>query len=80
MATVQVRDLPDDVHAVYQRRALLAGMSLQEYLRMELTRGARTRSPAELVAEVGERMRIEGPAGFAQRSSSPVVRADRDAH
>lgn len=78
MATVQVRDLPDDVHAVYQHRAALAGMSLQEFLRHELTRGARTRSPAELVAEAQERMRIEGSAGFASTSSASIVRADRD--
>lgn len=80
MATIQVRDVPDDVHAVYQQRAVQSGMSLQEYLRGELTRNARTRTPAELVAEVERRLRIEGSAGFATTSSASLLRADRDAH
>ena len=80
MATIQVRDVPDDVHRVYQRRAMLAGMSLQEYLRAELTRNARTRTPAELVADVEQRLATEGSAGFATSSSAPALRADRDAH
>lgn len=79
MATVQVRDLPDDVHRIYQQRAALAGMSLQEYVRAELTRNARTLTPAELVAETEQRIALEGAAGFATASSAPLVRADRDA-
>lgn len=35
--TVQVRDLPDDVHEVIRTRAAAAGMSLAEYLRREIT-------------------------------------------
>ncbi|MGH3813319.1 MAG: FitA-like ribbon-helix-helix domain-containing protein [Pseudonocardiaceae bacterium] len=80
MATIQVRDVPDDVHRVYQQRAMLAGMSLQEYLRVELTRNARTRTPAELVAETEQRLAAEGAGGFATASSVSVLRADRDAH
>lgn len=80
MATIQVRDVPDDVHRIYQQRATLAGMSLQEYLRVELTRNARTRAPAELVAETEQRLAAEGSAGFAMTSSASLLRADRDAH
>jgi hypothetical protein len=80
MATIQVRDVPDDVHAIYTQRAALAGMSLQEYLRLELTRNARTRSPTELVAEVERRMLTEAGIGFATVSSAALVRDDRDAH
>ncbi|MGH3941667.1 MAG: FitA-like ribbon-helix-helix domain-containing protein [Pseudonocardiaceae bacterium] len=46
MATIQIRDVSDGVHRIYQQRAALAGMSLQEYLRAELTRNARTRTGA----------------------------------
>lgn len=35
---VQVRDIPDDVHAVLTARARAQGMSLSEYLRAELAR------------------------------------------
>jgi plasmid stability protein len=80
MATIQVREVPDDVHRIYRRRAQDAGMSLQEYVRSELCRNARMRTPAELVAEVTERLRIEGPAGFAARSSAEALRLDRAGH
>lgn len=80
MATIQIRDVPADVHRVYQRRAALAGMSLQEYLRTELCRNAQLRTPSELIAEVEERLHGEGPEGFAVRSSAETLRADRAAH
>lgn len=80
MATIQIRDVPDDVHRVYTQRAALAGMSLQEYLRAELTQTARTRTPAELVAEIEQRLATEGTDGFATASSAASLRADRDAH
>lgn len=80
MATIQIRDVPADVHRTYRLRAAAAGMSLQEYLLAELTRNARLRSPAELVAEVDDRMRTERGAGFATISAAEAVRADREAH
>ena len=55
-------------------------MSIQEYLLAELTRNARLRSPAELVAEVESRTRVEGRAGFALVGSADLVRADRESH
>jgi antitoxin FitA len=78
--TIQVRDVPEDVHRIYQQRAARAGMSLQEYLRAELTRNARTRTPAELVAETEQRLAAEGNEGFTTRSSAALLRADRGAH
>lgn len=80
MATIQIRNVPDDVHRAYRARAASAGMSLQEYLLGELTRGARMRTPAELVAEVERRMRTEGSDGLASASSADLVRADRESH
>jgi plasmid stability protein len=80
MATIQVREVPEDVHRIYQQRAALAGMSLQEYLRAELTRNARTRTPAELVAEIEQRLAAEGTDGLATASSAASIRADRYTH
>lgn len=80
MATIQVRDVPDDVHRVYRQRAAAAGMSLQEFLRAELTRNAALRTPAEVVADVERRLRREGDEGFTSESSAGAVRADRAAH
>lgn len=79
MATIQVRDVPDDVHRVYRERAARARMSLQEYLRAELIDGARHRTPAELAFEVDAEMGLDGVEGFATSSSAAVIRADRDA-
>jgi plasmid stability protein len=80
MATIQIRNVPEDVHRVYQTRAVAAGMSLQEYLLAELARTAALRTPAELVAEVERRMRLEGRDGFAEVSAAQVIRADRASH
>ena len=80
MATIQIRNVPDAVHRIYQVRATAAGMSLQEYLLLELVRNAALRSPAELVAEVEERLRVEPHEGFARRSSAELVRGDRESH
>lgn len=80
MATIQVRDVPDDVHRVYRERAAAAGMSLQEYLRVELVRGASLRTPAEIVREVARRLEDEGGEGYARRSSASLVRRERAGH
>jgi antitoxin FitA len=78
MATIQIRDIPDDVHRTYRRRAADAGMSLQEYLLAELVEGARTKTPAELVGEIERHMRAVDGEGFTDASSVPFIRADRD--
>jgi len=80
MATIQIRNVPEDVHRRYQVRATAAGMSLQEYLLAELKRNADLRSPAELVGDVEERMRTEGDEGLSRLSAAPLVQADRRAH
>ena len=59
-------------------RAAAAGMSLQEFILAELEDNARYRRPAEVVREVRERMRIEGPEGYSLDSSWTDIRADRD--
>jgi plasmid stability protein len=76
--TIQVRDVPEDVHRSYRRRAAEAGKSLQEFLLGELIAGARTPTPAELVADVERQMAERGGQGYASGSSAEFVRADRD--
>ena len=46
---LQVRDVPDDVHAILRRRAAAAGMSLSEFTLAELTRVARRPALSELL-------------------------------
>jgi plasmid stability protein len=52
MATIQVRDLPDDVAETFRRRAEAAGKSLQSYMRDKLVADARRRDKAEVMDAV----------------------------
>ena len=49
---IQIRNVPDDVHEVYKRRAAEAGMSLQEYLLSDLTAKAATPTMQEWLDRV----------------------------
>lgn len=52
---LQVRDVPDDVHAELRRRASAAGMSLSDFARQELARLARRPSLADLLDRAARR-------------------------
>ncbi|HEY2762907.1 MAG TPA: antitoxin [Pseudonocardiaceae bacterium] len=61
MATIQVRDLPDDVAETYRRRAQASGQSLQSYMREQLIAMARRRDKTEVMAVV-EQVLAQDPA------------------
>lgn len=52
---LQVRDVPDDVHAELRRRASAAGMSMSDFARQELARVARRPSLADLLDRAARR-------------------------
>ncbi len=52
---LQVRDVPDDVHAELRRRAAAAGMSLSDFARQELSRVARRPALADLLDRAAAR-------------------------
>jgi antitoxin FitA len=65
MATIQIRDIPDDVHEELQRRAREAGQSLQVFMRQWIVE--RTRSEARraaVLAEMQEIVRADSGRGF----------------
>ncbi len=80
MATIQIRNVPEAVHRTYQVRAAAASMSLQEYLLAEIVRGAKLRTPGEIVIEVEERLHREGTEGYSDTSSADLIAADRLSH
>ena len=80
MATIQIRDVPDDVHRTYRRRAAEAGMSLQEFLLSDLVAGARTQTPAEVVTQIEQQLAGGAGHGFSSASSVEFVRADHNEH
>ncbi|MDQ3897879.1 MAG: hypothetical protein M3326_11685 [Actinomycetota bacterium] len=74
MPSIQVKDVPVDVHATLRRRAAVAGQSLQEYLRARLIDDAHTPTLDEVLDRAGSR--AGGRAGFA--AAVAAIRADRD--
>ncbi len=52
MATIQIRDIPDDVYETIRRRAKAAGQSIQAYMLSQVTAQARRRSKDEELARI----------------------------
>jgi plasmid stability protein len=74
MPSVQIKNVPPDVHAVLRRRAAARGQSLQEYLLAELCDRARTESVDELLARVAQRSGSKLTRDFVV----DAIRAERD--
>jgi antitoxin FitA len=70
---IQIRDVPDDVHATLRARAAAAGMSLSEYLLQEVTQIARTPTINEVLLRVRARH-----GGVSREEIVAAVRAGRD--
>lgn len=70
---IQVRHVPDRVHRRLKARAAAAGMTLTDYLRLELERIAETLS----AAEVAERLAALEPVDVGE-SAAVSVRAERE--
>lgn len=73
MASLQIRDVPDDVHRQLRSRAAAAGLSLSEYARGVLGEAARRPTPTELAARIAARGAVV-PA----EATEDAVRAIRD--
>jgi antitoxin FitA len=72
--SIQVKDVPGDVHAILRRRAAAAGKSLQEYLLEQLVVEAQTPTLDELLDRAGGR--AGGRAGL--EAAAGAVRELRD--
>ena len=74
MPSIQVKDVPDDVHATLRSRAAAAGMSLQEYLLARLVEDAHTPTLDEVLDRAGGR----AGGNATLRSAAKAVRRERD--
>ena len=74
MPSIQVKDVPDAVHATLRRRAAEAGMSLQEYLLARLVEDTSTPTLDEVLDRAGGR--AGGRASL--QTAVQAVRAERD--
>lgn len=65
MATIQIRNVPDDVAKAFKIRAARSGQSLQEYMLSYVTAGAAKPTVAELMATLNQRSLERQRAGTA---------------
>jgi plasmid stability protein len=75
MPSIQVKNVPDEVHAVLRRRAASTGQSLQEYL---LARW-REDTESETLDEVLDRIEHRTGGELTFETATALVRADREA-
>lgn len=73
--SIQVKDVPTEVHATLRKRAAAAGMSLQEYLLARLVAEATQPTLEEVLERAGQR--AGGRVSF--RDAARAVRTERDA-
>lgn len=73
MPSVQIKDVPEETHAVLRRRAAEARQSLQEYLRTKLIEEARRPTLDEVLARAGAR----AGGSVSLKSAARAVRSDR---
>jgi plasmid stability protein len=73
MKTIQIRNVPDDVHRALRARAAAAGLSLSDYALEELERVAEHPPVADLLA----RARSRAPSVSAEAVVA-AVRSGRD--
>ena len=74
MTSIQVKNVPSDVHQTLRERAVGSGQSLQEYLLQLLCEQARTPTLDEVLERAGGR--AGGNIGL--EAAVAAVRADRD--
>lgn len=70
---IQVRNVPDKLHATLKARAALAGQSLSDYLLAEMRRLALRPTPEELRQRLATRTPVQLPISAAQ-----AIRDERD--
>ena len=74
MTSLQIRNVPDELHRRLKARAAIEGQSLSEYALGELRRAMQQPTRRELVERVAAFERIA-----AAESAADAVRAERDA-
>ncbi len=71
--TLQIRNVPEDVHRALKVRAAQAGQSLSDYLLEEMTRLARRPTFGELLERIKQREAVS-----VSPDSASAVREERD--
>jgi antitoxin FitA len=74
MPSVQIKDVPEETHAVLRQRAAAAHQSLQEYLLTQLIEQAGRPTVDEVLDRAGGR----AGGSFPLKTATRIVRGDRD--
>lgn len=74
MKTIQIRNVPDEIHGQLKARAALDGRSLSEFALAELRRALERPSRKEWLARLATREPFDVPYG-----SAALIRSERDA-
>jgi antitoxin FitA len=77
VATIQIRDLPDETYETIRRRAARAGQSIQNYMREELIALAARRTRAEVLAAIEAGLAEHPPHPATGEDIAALVRAER---
>ena len=81
MATIQIKHVPAETHAVLTRRAAAAHQSLQEYLLAKLVEEAAHPTNAELFDEIDAEFEREGGGlTLTPQEIAELIREDRESH
>lgn len=77
MATIQIREIPEDVYETIRRRARAQGRSIQSYLRDQVVDIAGRRTKEEAWATVESGLTAEGSRGSALKRIISDLANDR---
>lgn len=71
---IQIRNVPDDVHATIKSRAAVAGMSMSDYLKRDIVKQAKSPTWEEFDALV----RSDPPVDISPEEIVAIIHAGRD--
>ncbi len=77
MATIQIRDIPEDAYEVMRRRARTTGRSIQAYMRDLVIESASRPTPEEALAAMAEVREASDAPGATHTSVLSALAADR---
>ncbi len=77
MATIQIRELPEEAYEVIRRRARAEGRSIQSYMRERVIEMSETPTAREAIAALEERLAAGSTPGATRESVLAALDADR---
>ena len=78
MPSIQVKDVPDNVHAALRRRAAAAGQSLQEYLLELFKQEASQPTLDEILDRVSGHVGGRSGGSLSPETAARILREERD--